>query len=88
MKEGEITDVIEEKDKVGRDLFKIILLKKSIPEHSMNFDTDYPKIKEMTLDEKKNKVLVKWMNQKIKNNYIKINTDFQKCDFKSNWIKK
>ena len=88
MKAGDISEVLTEKDRTGHELYKIIMVKKRVPSHKMDFVKDYPKIKEMALEEKKQKVLVKWMNEKIKNNYIKINKDFQKCQFDSNWIKK
>ncbi len=87
MKQGDITDVIEETDKAGRVLYKIILLKKRIEAHPMDYHKDYPKIREMALEEKKNKVLTKWVNDKVKNNYIKIGKSYQKCQFKSHWKK-
>ena len=88
MKEGEITEVLTETGRTGDEYYKIIKVNKRIPTHKMDFVKDYPKIKEMALEEKKNKVLIKWMNEKIKNNYIKINPDFQHCKFDSHWIKK
>jgi len=88
MKAGDISEVVTEKDRTGHELYKIIMVNKRIPTHKMNFVKDYPKIKEMALEEKKQKVLVKWMNEKIKNNYIKINPEFQQCQFDSHWIKK
>ena len=87
MKENEITEVITETGRTGNEYYKIIKVNKLIPTHKMDFVKDYPKIKEMALEEKKNKVLIKWMNEKIKNNYIKINSDFQHCHFDSNWKK-
>ncbi len=88
MKEGEISEVITETDRTGNEYYKIIKVNKRIPAHKMDFVKDYPKIKEMALEEKKKKVLIKWMDEKIKNNYIKINPDFQHCQFDSHWIKK
>ncbi len=88
MKEGEISEVITETDRMGHEYYKIIKVNKRIPAHKMDFIKDYPKIKEMALEEKKKKVLIKWMDEKIKNNYIKINPDFQHCQFDSHWIKK
>ncbi len=87
MKQGEITDVITENDRTGNELYKIIMVKKRIEAHQMDYVKDYPKIKEMALEQKKEKVLINWMNEKIKNNYIKINQEFQHCEFDSNWKK-
>ncbi len=88
LKEGEITEVLTEIGRTGNEYYKIIKVNKRIPTHKMDFVKDYPKIKEMALKQIKEKVLVKWMNEKIKNNYIKINPDFQHCQFDSHWIKK
>jgi len=87
MKEGEITDILTETDRTGNELYKIIMVKKKVPAHKMDYVKDYPKIKEMALEQKKNKVLIDWMNEKIKNNYVKINKDFQQCEFESHWKK-
>ncbi len=87
LKAGDITEVLKEKDRTGGTFFKILYIKKRIEAHPMNFQKDYPKIKEMALEEKKNKVLEKWMDEKIKNNFIQINSQYQKCKFNSQWIK-
>ena len=87
MKAGEMTEVMTEKDRTGHELYKLLMVKKRVPTHKMDYVKDYPKIKEMALAQKKEKVLIKWMNEKIKNNYIKINPQFQSCQFESHWKK-
>ncbi len=87
MKEGEITEVMEEQDRTGGKIYKIIMVKKRIETHPMDFNKDYEKIKEMALEQKKEKVLVDWINDKVKNNYIRINPPYTSCTFKSKWIK-
>ncbi len=87
MKAGEVSEVLTEKDRTGNELYKIIMVKKRIPTHKIDYVKDYPRIKEMALEQKKEKVLIKWMNEKIKNNYIKINPEFAQCKFDSNWKK-
>jgi len=88
LKEGEITEVFTEADRTGKSLYKILYIKKRIPNHKLDFVKDFPKVKEMALAQKKEKVLAKWIDDKIKNNYIKISEDYQKCEFISNWKKK
>lgn len=88
MKEGEISEIITENDHTGLESYKIIKINKLIPAHKMDFYKDYPKIKEMALEQKKEKVLIDWVNDKIKNNYIRVNKDFIECKFDSNWLKK
>jgi len=87
MKEGEVTEVMEEQDRTGGKIYKIIMVKKRIEAHPMEFHKDYEKIKEMALEQKKEKVLVDWINDKIKGNYVKVNPPYNECKFKSNWNK-
>ncbi len=87
MKEGEITEVMEEEDRTGGKIYKIIMVKKREEAHPLDFDKDYEKIKEMALEEKKEKILINWVNDKIKNNYIKVNPPYDTCEFKSKWVK-
>jgi peptidyl-prolyl cis-trans isomerase SurA len=87
MKEGEITPVMEEEDRTGGKIYKIIMIKKRVDAHPMDFNKDYEKIKEMALEQKKEKILVDWINDKVKNNYIKVNPPYISCKFKSKWIK-
>ncbi len=88
MKNADISEVLTETGRTGNEYYKIIKVNKRIETHKMDFVKDYPKIKEMALEEKKNKVLIKWIDEKIKNNYININPEFQHCQFDSHWIKK
>ncbi len=88
LNEGDISEVYEEKEPTGKSHYRILYVKKKIPAHKADYVKDYVKIKQMALEKKKEKVLVKWMNEKIKNNYIKINKAYKDCKFQSNWIKK
>jgi len=87
LKQGEMTDVLEETDADGSLNYKLLLVKKRVDTHKMDYVKDFPKIKEMALADKKEVELDKWINDKIKNNYIKIKADYSKCVFRSNWIK-
>jgi len=88
LNEGQISEVFTEKDRTGKTLYKILYIKKRVPTHKLDFVKDFPKVKKMALAKKKEKVLSKWINEKIKNNYVKINDLNKKCNFDSNWMKK
>ena len=49
---------------------------------------DFLKIKELALKDKQIKAIAKWTDEKIKETYIKINTDYKSCEFVNNWAKK
>ncbi len=88
IKQGEVTEVFTETDRTGKKLYKLMYIKDRVPTHKLNFVKDFPKVKEMALTQKKGKVLAKWIDDKIKNNYVKITKDYQHCKFNSNWNKK
>ena len=52
-----------------------------------DFSIDYVKIKDLALKEKQLRVIQEWMEGKIKDTYINVNTDNRYCDFVYNWIK-
>jgi len=39
------------------------------------------------LEEKKNQAIAKWANNRLQEVYVKIDEDYQGCDFKYPWIK-
>lgn len=55
---------------------------------SSSLKTDYYLIQLKALEEKKNQALAKWANERLQEVYVKIDKDYQGCDFKYPWIKK
>jgi len=83
--EGDVTEVIEDTDPVGRTIYKIYRIKKKIPSHKADFVKDYVKISQLALEDKKNRVVQEWIKDRIKKIYIRINDEYQNCDFEINW---
>lgn len=88
LKEGEVTSVITDSDRINEVKFKIITISDRLDEHEADFGKDYLKIKALALQEKQLKAVEKWQNEKIMETFIKINGEFRSCDFNSNWLKK
>ena len=57
------------------------------PKWGIDFSLDYVKIKELALTEKQLKAVKKWMEDKIKDTYVNINSDSSYCNFVYNWKK-
>jgi peptidyl-prolyl cis-trans isomerase SurA len=87
LKQGEITDPFYDEVRGGPKMFKILLVKSKNDAHTANFQKDYEKIQQLTLEKKKEETIDKWAKEKIVDTYIKINKDFKKCNFKHNWKK-
>ncbi|WP_282787113.1 peptidylprolyl isomerase [Flavobacterium croceum] len=88
LKDGQISNVILTDDPRAGKKYKILTVTNRIDEHVADFSKDYTKIRELALKEKQINAIAKWTEEKIKETYIKINGEYQKCDFLYNWLKK
>ncbi|WP_418639042.1 peptidylprolyl isomerase [Winogradskyella sp.] len=88
LKDGEISEVLQDEDRINRLKFKILTVTDRIDDHEADFAKDYLKIKNLALQDKQIKAVAKWQKETILNTYIKINGEYRDCDFQSNWLKK
>jgi peptidyl-prolyl cis-trans isomerase SurA len=87
LKDGEISEVLQDEDRVNRIKFKILTVTDRIDDHEADFARDYLKIKDLALQDKQIKAIEKWQKATISETYIKINGEYRDCDFQSNWLK-
>ncbi|MDG2433533.1 peptidylprolyl isomerase [Flavobacterium sp.] len=88
LKDDAISQPILDTDENGKKSYKIITVTNRINEHTANYATDYIKIKDLALKEKRIKAIGAWFDEKIKETYIKILGEYRDCDFTNNWLKK
>jgi peptidyl-prolyl cis-trans isomerase SurA len=60
-------------------------MKAKRPEHTANLLDDYEKIKNAAMESKRQKILLKWVHNKVKYTHVKINPDFNDCGFLEDW---
>ena len=88
-KVGQISNpVLEEERGNTNKFYKIITVNSKTEEHTAEFASDYLKIKDLALTDKKIKAIAKWSEEKINETYISINADYKDCEFANNWLKK
>lgn len=74
--------------KTGTGVCAVVKLKSRINGHKATVTDDYQSVKDMLLAQKREQIIKKWIVNKQKRTYIRINPNWQKCDFKySGWIK-
>ena len=89
MQVGDVSPAFVSQDVNGNTQVVLLKLKQRIPGHRADMATDFQLIKQLALQEKKQKELDKWIIQHQKSTYIRISPDYQQCDFKyPGWIKK
>ncbi|SHM74082.1 peptidylprolyl isomerase [Polaribacter sp. KT 15] len=87
LKKGEFTDVFYDEARGGEKMYKFILMKDRTDTHTADLVDDYVKIQALALKKKKEEVIEKWSNNKIKDTYIKLSSDYKSCTFNKNWKK-
>jgi len=88
MKIGEISEPFESTNiKNGKQEIKIIKLLEKTDPHIADLDTDYQLIRDMAKKNKKEEVISKWISEKQKTTYFKIDEEYLDCDFKyKGWL--
>jgi peptidyl-prolyl cis-trans isomerase SurA len=69
----------------GKDAYRILKLLERTEPHQVNLKQDYDKIQNWALEQKKQETLKKWVNEKVKSTYVKINDEFKYCRFMQSW---
>jgi len=88
LKVGEISTPFESRDEHGNVIFKIVKVKNILPSHKANLKDDYSIIQGLTKASREQDILLKWINEKQKTTYIKIDPEYKNCNFSSKgWFK-
>ena len=69
----------------GNQAYRILCLKAKRPEHPANIVDDYEKIKNAAMENKRQRILMKWVHNKVKYTHVRINDDFNNCGFLEEW---
>ena len=88
LEEGSIIGPLYYKLPDGKESYRLVKLIQKTEPHFANINQDYNLIKMYAENEKKQKKLSNWINSKIENTYIYLNSDFLNNDFVYNWQKK
>ncbi len=88
LKVGEISDAFEAKSKTGQVVFKVLHLIKKTKAHTVNMNDDYQMIQDMALAKKKEDEIKRWVEEKQKETYVKVEGKYSECKFNfPGWIK-
>ena len=66
---------------------RIVRLQNRVAAHQASLEEDYALIKLAAENDKKQKMLDDWTRTKIPNAYIRLDSQFQACNFRVNWLK-
>lgn len=72
----------------GKEVCAIVRLRSKVNGHKANIRDDYQQLKEMYINKLKEEKLEKWIIEKQKTTYVRINENWKNCSFKySGWVK-
>jgi len=83
---GQYSKSFLSKGRTGDPVYKFMYLKSRIAPHRANLDQDFAKIQEAARQDKVNRRLSEWFEQRKENTFIDINPDFLNCEELKLWI--
>lgn len=88
MQVGDVSQPFTMIDNRGKTVIAIIKLKNRISSHRATMTDDFQTLKDVVLSKRREEVLHKWVVEKIKNTYTRLNDRYKNCDFEyEGWIK-
>ncbi|PLX04822.1 MAG: peptidylprolyl isomerase [Marinilabiliales bacterium] len=81
LKIGDISKPFETVDIRGKLVCKVVRLKSRSKAHKANLNDDYQKIMDMAMEIKKDEVINKWIETKLKTTFVKIDPSYKNCEF-------
>ncbi|MBQ0062063.1 MAG: peptidylprolyl isomerase [Bacteroidales bacterium] len=88
LKVGEISDAFTMINTKGKEVCVIARLKNRIEGHKATMTEDYQALKSIVMAKRREEKLDKWIRDKQKTTFVRINPDWVKCEFKyPGWVK-
>lgn len=85
---GEVSQPFTMVNSKGKEVCAIVKLKNRTDGHKATITEDYQRLKSIVTAKRSEEKLQKWIVEKQKNTYVRVNPEWRKCDFKyPGWIK-
>lgn len=89
LKPGEYSKPFLAANSKGIKVMKIVRLDLRVEDHVANLKDDYQEIQQYALQKENQRLIEKWINDKLVSTYVKIDQSYSNCTFKfGNWYKK
>ena len=75
LEEGEISEPAEAELLTGDRAYHIVRLDRFVPEHRVDLETDYERIRQLALNQKQSRELTRWMERLREDVYVDIRVD-------------
>lgn len=86
LNDGDISTAFE--DEFNRQkVIRVIKLEETIPAHKINMETDYARLKNLTISTKRQEKVMEYVEEQILDTFININEEYADCEFRLDWKK-
>lgn len=86
MQDGGVSEPFE--DEFNRQpVLRFVKLNQTIPAHKINLETDYARLKNLTINTKRQETVMKWVGEQINDTFVKIHGEYDECEFRLDWRK-
>ena len=87
MNVGEVSQAFTMTNSKGKEICAIVKLKNRINGHKATITEDYQRLKNIVVQRRSEEKLKKWIVEKQKHTYVRINENWNKCEFKHpGWV--
>lgn len=84
---GELSDPVFFRTPDEKEGYRLIKLLSRVEAHVANLSSDYQRVQNVALANKKQEALQDWVDEKLNETFVRVNNDYLKCEFRRNWIK-
>lgn len=85
LEEGGISEPARWTDIEQQDAYRLIRVVNKVEPHRANMRDDYGRLRNIALQQKQSRVMSEWVEEKIKETYIRINPSYYDCTFEQDW---
>ncbi|GAB5556226.1 MAG: peptidylprolyl isomerase [Schleiferiaceae bacterium] len=87
LEKGEVSKASFFRQQDGKEGYRLVKLLDKIEPHKANLRDDYTKIQSFALSRKQAKAMEDWIQEKLKETYVKVNNEYFECTFENDWLK-
>jgi len=71
----------------GKEAYRVFTLLSRVQAHKANLKDDYKMIRDLALEQKKEKTVSEWIDESVQKTYVRIADSYESESFQYNWVK-
>lgn len=88
LEQDSISEPVFFRNEEEREGYRLVRLLNRTKAHVANLTSDYQRVKESALEQKKQEALQDWVEDKLNSTYVRVNNENLNCEFQRSWVEK